>query len=106
MDKCNVCGKTVTRLERKQVYNDKTELYESLCLNCYEDYQAGKISFKETLEIKEEKVPIIERKEIILEGILKNTIEMKNNLHTIYVILLFFFILFIIGLFFLLMGIN
>jgi hypothetical protein len=88
---CSNCGKTISLFERKQIYNDKTELYESFCPECKKLYDIGKISFKEVLTEDEDELSLPELQ-------LKEIMEMKKDIHTIATIVLIWFIIGLIGL--------
>lgn len=94
MVKCSYCSKEVALLERKQIYNEETELYEYFCPYCYKGINEGKIKIPKR---KPEK--IIDRTEALSEAILKELRKIRHDLNVVYIILLVWFIFWIMSIF-------
>ena len=113
MKNCQNCGKSISILERKQIYNEETELYEYFCPKCSGLIKSGKITLPKNEEkTKEETLLKTEGKEtLFIKKLLdvnyqqqSELQQMKSSIDTIKNILLVFFILFLIGLFLLFIG--
>lgn len=103
--KCHYCGKVVGILDSFQIYNEDKGKYVRFCKDCYDKIPKKELIRKTTDSYNKEKSkikPISEKQ--LLEEMLEVNKKQLENINLIKNIILFFFILFLLGLFFYILG--